>query len=564
MKQVSKKLRIAIAQHNYEMGALARNFARIEESVARAREAGADLVVFSACAMTGYLPMDLLLRPEFMAAQRAFVERVAALSDDALGILVGFVDETDVDGRKVLQNSVALCHDSKVVATRAKEHLCHGGALDETRYFQPGAPPAPLEFKGVRLGVHVWADAHASIHETHTLQALVDAGAQMIIALAASAFCVGKPALRSDLLGRLARQHRRALVWVNQVGAQDELIYDGNSRVVDPRGEVALQLAEFSPDFAIAQVEICDEAAPAHAPSAPQASIPPLELLIREQAQARKAIVLGLRDYAQKSGFRGAILGLSGGIDSALCAALAAEALGPQNVLAVAMPTRFTREISNEDARVLAEKLGIEFRKIPVDATFEAFLRQLAPVFGERPADVTEENLQARVRGVTLMALSNKFGRIVLVPGNKSEIAMGYTTLYGDMVGAISPLGDCFKTQVYAMARGINADAGREIIPKRTIERAPSAELRPDQDDQDSLPPYEVLDAVLAAFIHEGLSAQQIAARGFDAHLVRDILTRLFRAEFKRRQGAPILQISPSAFGPGRRFPLAARISHLF
>jgi len=563
MNLAKKTLRIALAQCNYKLGDLAGNFAKIQQGVARARAEGADLVVFSECALSSYLPGDMLERPEFIARQLAYLEQVAKLSDADLGIVVGYVAHNPAPLGKRLQNAAALCHGGALVGSVAKQLLPTYDIFEEARYFEPEKSAKCLDFKGVKLGLSICEDAWNPPgfqaypgYARDPIEALAKAGAEVFINIAASPFELGKPARRRALLGGHARQHRRPMVFVNQVGGQDEIVYDGRSMILDATGEQRVELADFEEDFAVFEVAI-EAAAKASETEISPAQSP------EEQAEARKAIVLGLRDYMHKSGFRGAILGLSGGIDSALCAALAVEALGAENVLGVALPTRYTSAISNTDAEVLAERLGIEFMSIPIEAAFGAFLAQMAPVFKGLGEDVTEENLQARIRGTTLMALSNKFGKLVLVPGNKSESAMGYSTLYGDMVGAISPIGDCFKTLVYAMARGINADAGREVIPQRTIERAPSAELRPGQSDQDSLPPYDILDALLARYLHDGASAQELVAEGFEAELVRGVLKKLFRAEFKRAQGAPVIKITARAFGRGRRYPLAASYEEL-
>lgn len=564
MNPTKKTLRIALAQHNYKLGDLVGNFGKIKESVAKARAQGAELVVFSECALSSYLPGDMIERPEFLARQLALLERVAALSDADLGIVLGFVAPNPAACGKRLQNAAALCHGGAVVGTVAKQLLPTYDIFDEARYFEPAETAQILDFKGVKLGLSICEDAwnlpgySAQPGYAHDpIEALAEAGAEVLINIAASPFELGKPARRRGLLAEHAQRHALPLVFVNQVGGQDEIVFDGRSAAFDARGNTTSELADFKEDFATIDIPIEPADAPNMSAASPRPDAP------QDQAEARKAIVMGLRDYMHKSGFRGAVLGLSGGIDSALCAALAAEALGPENVLGVAMPTRYTREMSNTDAQALAESLGIQFMSIPIEATFGAFLEQLAPAFEGYQQDVTEENMQARIRGTTLMALSNKFGKLVLVPGNKSEAAMGYSTLYGDMVGAISPIGDCFKTLVYAMSRGINADAGRELIPVRTIERAPSAELRPDQADQDSLPPYDILDAILARYLHAGESAHDLIAAGFDADMVHDVLKKLFRAEYKRFQAAPVIKITPRAFGRGRRYPLAASYEEL-
>ncbi len=569
MSSSDRKLHVALAQINYTVGDLDGNFERIQQGVERARAEGAELVVFSECALLGYPPRDLVERDDLIDRQLEVLEAVAGLSDDQLGIVVGFVDRNDNPLGKPLRNAAALCHRGQVVDRIFKRLLPTYDVFDEDRYFEAGTEAKICEFKGVKLGISVCEDAwnerdfwERPLYDHDPIAELAEAGSELIINISASPFHLDKGEFRRRMLASHASSHDQPVVFVNQIGGHDELVFDGRSLVVEPHGqtggEVSCRLAEFEEDFAVRQVRVGGErvsdesASPQLAPVAEGAA-----------RQARAAVVLGLRDYFHKSGFSGAIVGVSGGIDSALTAALAAEALGADQVMGVAMPTRYTRDISNEDAAQLADNLGIEFVSIPIEPAFRAFLEQMGPVFEGTDPGVTEENIQARVRGTTLMALSNKFGKLVLVPSNKSEIAVGYSTLYGDMVGALSPLGDCFKTLVYEMARTLNEDAGGELIPKRSIERPPSAELKPDQTDQDALPPYETLDAILAAYMHRGLSADQIVAEGFEAELVEDTLQKVFRAEYKRWQAAPILKLTPKAFGVGWRYPLAASYADL-
>ncbi len=562
MSSSSCTLRIALAQLNYTVGDLDGNVALIERHVERARAEGADLVVFSECALLGYPPRDMVERDDLIGRQLDCLERVAALSDDELGIIVGYIERNPADQGKRLRNAAALCHGGAVAGKVFKRLLPTYDVFDEDRYFEPGDEARVFEFKGAKLGISVCEDAwnerdfwERPLYWVDPIAELAEAGADLLVNIAASPFHMDKGAFRRRLLASHATAHGLPVVFVNQIGGHDELIFDGRSLVVSPDGEVACRLAEFDEDFVVRQVA-CDGRALQQAPQLAKVSDD-------AASQARKAVVLGIRDYFHKSGFDGAVIGLSGGIDSALTAALAAEALGADNILGVAMPTRYTRDISNEDARILADNLGIEFTTIPIEQAFGAFLEQLQPAFAGLEEGITEENIQARIRGTTLMALSNKFGKLVLVPSNKSELAVGYSTLYGDMVGALSPLGDCLKTLVYAMARSFNDAAGREIIPRRTIERAPSAELKHDQTDQDALPDYDTLDAILAAYIHEGLAAADIVERGFDAELVDEVLAKVFRAEYKRWQAAPIIKVTEKAFGVGWRYPLAASYRHL-
>jgi NAD+ synthetase len=562
----SRSLRIALAQLNFKVGDLDRNFERMRAHVEKSREQGADLVVFSECALLGYPPRDMVERDDLIAEQLDYLDRLAELSDDDLGIVVGYIDRNDAHRGKPLRNAAALCHQGEVVGKIYKRLLPTYDVFDEDRYFEPGDEARLLDFKGVKLGICVCEDAwnepdfwERPLYACDPVRELADAGAELLINIAASPFHLHKGEFRRRLLASHASSLERTVIFVNQIGGHDELIFDGRSLIVEPGGEVSCRLAEFAEDFAVRDVLLASDSPAAE--SSQSSSLAPAT--DDGAVQARKAIVLGLRDYFHKSGFDGAIIGVSGGIDSALTTALAAEALGPENILGVAMPTRYTRDISNEDAQKLADNLGIDFMTIPIESSFRAFLEQMQPVFEGLGEDVTEENVQARIRGTTLMALSNKFGKLVLVPSNKSELAVGYSTLYGDLVGALSPLGDCLKTLVYDMARSYNDEAGEEIIPTRTIERPPSAELRPDQTDQDALPAYEVLDAILEAYMVDGLSAEAIVEQGFDAQVVDETLKKVFRAEYKRWQAAPILKVTEKAFGVGWRYPLAASYGKL-
>lgn len=568
MDSSNQTLRLALAQLNYRVGDLDKNVGLIEEHAERARDQGADLLVLSECALLGYPPRDMVERDDLIARQLDALEHVAALSDDALGIIVGYIDRNDAPQGKPLRNAAALCHRGEVVGRVFKRLLPTYDVFDEDRYFEAGETAQTFNFKGVELGISICEDAwnerdfwERPLYWVDPIAELADAGAELLVNIAASPFHLNKGPFRRRLIASHASGHELPMIFVNQIGAHDELIFDGRSMVVTADGELDCRLAEFDADFLVREIPVGRPAAagPDAVDPTPIGQQPHLADVSEADAdQARKALVLGIRDYFHKSGFDGAILGLSGGIDSAVTAALAAEALGAENLLGVAMPTRYTRDISNEDAEVLADNLGIDFVTVPIEGAFDAFLDQLAPAFDGTDEGVTEENLQARIRGTTLMALSNKFGKLVLVPSNKSELAVGYSTLYGDMVGALSPIGDCLKTLVYDIARSINAAENREVIPQRTIERAPSAELKPDQTDQDSLPPYDTLDAILAAYMHEGLSADAIVERGFEPELVDEVLGKVFRAEYKRWQAAPILKITEKAFGVGWRYPLAA------
>jgi len=521
-------MRIAIAQLDYTIGAFEANLEAMTVAVERARRETADLVIFTELATIGYPPGDLLERRDFVDRNLAQLDRIAHLSDDDLGILVGFVDRNETGTGKGLHNAVALCHRGKVVERYLKCLLPTYDVFDEARYFESGADARPLIFKGVRIGVSVcedvWADpdldGHSLYHRYPVLE-LIHRGSQILVNLSASPFELGKAGERRELVRRYAEDSGRFFVYANQVGANDDLVFDGHSMIFDGKGKVVARARDFEEDLLIYDVPV------------------------------------GLRDYVRKCGFEKVLLGLSGGIDSALTAAIAARALGPDKVLGVAMPTRYSSEGSLTDAEALAKNLGIDFKTVPIDDIFQAYLDGLAPVFEGLEEDVTEENIQARVRAGVLMALSNKFGPLVLATGNKSEVAVGYCTLYGDMAGGLALISDVPKTLVYDLARHINSDG--EVIPESTLTKAPSAELRPDQEDQDSLPPYEILDRIVEAWVEEHRSVEEIIAEGLDPEAVRQVVRLITGNEYKRRQAAPGIKITAKAFGVGRRYPIAAK-----
>jgi len=554
-------MRIAIAQLDYTIGAFEANLEAMTIAVERARRAAADLVVFTELATTGYPPGDLLERRDFVDHNLTQLERIAHLSDDGLGILVGFVDRNETGTGKGLHNAVALCHRGTVAGRYFKCLLPTYDVFDEARYFESGADARPLNFKGVRIGVSVcedvWADpdldGHSLYHRDPVLE-LIHRGSQILINLSASPFELGKANERRDLVRRHAEDSGRFFVYANQVGANDDLVFDGHSMVFDGKGQVVSRARDFEEDLLI--YDVPDEAlADVKGVEGPVGEI--RDVALSREAEALAALELGLYDYVRKCGFDKVLLGLSGGIDSALTAAIAARALGPDKVLGVAMPTRYSSEGSVTDAEALATNLGIEFRTLPIDDIFQAYLDGLAPVFDGLEEDVTEENIQARVRAGVLMALSNKFGRLLLATGNKSEVAVGYCTLYGDMAGGLAVISDVPKTLVYDLARFLNTDG--EVIPESTLTKAPSAELRPDQKDQDSLPPYEILDRIVEAWVEEHHTVEEIVAEGLDPDTVRQVVRLITGNEYKRRQAAPGIKITAKAFGAGRRYPIAAK-----
>jgi len=547
-------MRIAIAQLDYTVGAFAANLELMADAVAESRRRRADLVVFSELATVGYPPGDLLERRDFVDRNLQQLDRVAALSDDSLGIVVGYVDRNPAGHGKGLFNSAALCVGGRAVARYHKCLLPSYDVFDEARHFEPGGPAKPLFFKGVRLGISVcedvWADPDLdglSIYHRDPVLEQVEAGAQLLINISASPFELGKAALRRDLIRRYAAQSGRFFVYANQVGGNDELVFDGHSIVVDPTGQVVVRGHDFAGDLLVYDIDL----------ETSSGELGDLRQVAEStEEEALKALELGVRDYARKTGFDRVLLGISGGIDSALTAAVAARALGPDKVLGVAMPTRYSSQGSVDDAQALVDSLGIDYRVIPIDEIFQSYLDALAEVFAGAEADVTEENIQARIRGGVLMALSNKFGRLLLTTGNKSEVAVGYATLYGDMAGGLAVISDVSKTLVYNIARYLNRE--REIIPRAIIDKAPSAELRPDQTDQDSLPPYDELDRVVEGYVERNLSVTELVAEGIDRAVVEQVVELIDRSEYKRRQAAPGIKITAKAFGIGRRYPIVA------
>ncbi|XRG94092.1 NAD+ synthase (plasmid) [Haladaptatus sp. SPP-AMP-3] len=546
-------VRVALGQRNYTVGDIAGNERKIVDDIHRAREANADLVVFSELALVGYPPQDLVKRTAFVDTQREALDRIAAETTD-ITALVGFVARNPEAYGKEVRNAVAVCRDGNVVGRTVKRLLPTYDVFDEDRFFQPATrQPVHALPDGTELGVSVCEDAwnepdvwERPEYDEDPIEDLVDAGTDLLVNCSASPFYGGKGAFRERLFGAHAKDHGKWLVFVNQVGANDELVFDGRSFVVAPDGTLACRLAAFEEDFAVYDVPLDVESPPTYDVADEPTTGP---------AEIRSALALGIRDYVHKTGFGKVVVGLSGGIDSSITAALAADALGPENVLGVGMPTRYTSDASEIDARELAENLGIDFLDLPIEDTFQAFERELTPILDETPG-VTEENVQARIRATTLMAIANEQSRLLLATSNRSELAVGYTTLYGDMCGALAPIADCPKTFVYDLAKHLNER--EETIPERVIEKPPSAELRADQTDEDDLPPYEILDSILAGYVDEGQTTDELVESGHDRETVERVLSMLHRAEYKRFQAAPVLKVSPKAFGVGWRYPLAA------
>jgi NAD+ synthase (glutamine-hydrolysing) len=559
--------KIALAQVNTTVGDFAGNSAKIREWTARARAAGAGLVIFPELTLTGYPPRDFLDMPEFVSRAGAALRELAQPAEWSRGIsvVVGFPEAVPDAPPPGVYNSVALVEGGRVAAIGRKSLLPSYDVFDETRYFLPatGSTTAEAGGVGLKLGLSIcedlWNDKRFWVRPRYArdpIAELAGAGASLVVNISASPYNIGKPALRERMIAASARAQRTPIAYVNQVGGNDSLIFDGGSMLVGPDGAVLARAPLMQEALLVTGLDGEGQSLTVEGGVTPS----PRPLEDPDQAQADeiyRALVLGVRDYVGKCGFRSVVIGLSGGIDSAVTAALAAEALGPRSVLGVAMPSRYSSSHSREDARALAENLGIAFQEISIEAMHAATLATLAPALGQPVGDLTEQNVQARIRGQILMALSNQLGGLVLSTGNKSEVAVGYCTLYGDMAGGLDVIGDVPKTWVYRVSRAANRRAGRELIPERTFTKPPSAELKPDQVDQDTLPPYDELDDILAAYIEERLPVDEVVARGHARATVERVLKMVVASEYKRRQAAPVLKVSGKAFGEGRRFPIA-------
>ncbi|GAW93898.1 hypothetical protein KKC1_30210 [Calderihabitans maritimus] len=533
-------------QFNPTVGDVIGNAGRILEAVDKAVEIGADLVIFPELSLVGYPPRDLLWRPELLRAVEKVLKEEIAPASRKIGILLGAPVQ---DGDR-LYNASLLFHGGELYGRQDKTLLPSYDVFDETRYFKSAEARQPVVFRGVALGLTVcediWNDKdywNRRFYEVDPIEELVARGAEVLFNISASPYHYGKRRLRADMLAHTARKYGCPVVYVNQVGGNDELIFDGSSLVFNSQGELVWEGRAFAEDFGVVDI------------ASPPAGKEPTQVK-DDISYVHAALVLGIRDYFRKTGFRRAVVGLSGGIDSSVVAVLAADALGPENVLGVGMPSRYSSPSSLRDAEALAHNLGIGWRAISIDKIFTAYLETLNPS-REPLMDVAEENIQARIRGNILMFISNREGFLPLSTGNKSELAVGYCTLYGDMSGGLAVLADVPKMMVYELARYINRD--REIIPASVLVKPPSAELRPDQRDEDTLAPYRLLDPILRAYIEDNLSAEEITAQGFERGFVHDIIRQVDRAEFKRRQAAPGLRVTTKAFGMGRRLPIAWR-----
>jgi NAD+ synthase (glutamine-hydrolysing) len=566
-------MKFALAQINPTVGDIAGNTQIILEALAEAREKGAEVVVFPELAVIGYPPKDLLLKPVVIRQCEQAIEKIAKSCDDKIAAVVGVPLFSAQSQGKTLINAVAFCHKGVVQQKVAKSLLPTYDVFDEHRYFEPGKEPEIITHRGVKLGISICEDLwnnneifERQLYFQDPIQRLAKAGADVIVNCSASPYVLGKHDFRRRLFTSVSSLHRIPLLYCNQVGGNDELVFDGNSAAADGKGRLIAQAKDFEPDLLMVDLPALGLGKNLDAP---------VQRIQKHKVGLESVyhtLVLGIRDYCRKCGFKTTVLGLSGGIDSALCAALAVGAVGKENVRGVAMPSRFSSDHSVGDAKALAQRLGIKFHTIPIAGPHEALEEVLTPNFEGRAADTTEENLQARIRGVMLMAFSNKFGSLLVTTGNKSELAVGYCTLYGDMCGGLAIISDVPKTMVWALSKWINEDPasplrqvyGGPVIPENSIEKVPSAELRPNQTDQDSLPEYPVLDQIIERYVEKEQTAGQIivAMPQTDPAVILKMVRLIDINEYKRKQAAPGIKISGRAFGFGRRLPIAQRYDH--
>jgi NAD+ synthase/NAD+ synthase (glutamine-hydrolysing) len=543
-------VKIALGQINPTVGDFGGNSAKIIEYAARARAEGAGLILFPELSVCGYPPRDLVERASFVTHNREAAQRIAA-ETPGIAVICGLVTPAQADTGKSVMNSAALLMDGETKFIQSKMLLPTYDVFDELRNFAPARQQHLFSFCGKQMALTIcedaWNDKHfwpRQLYSVDPVEALVKAGGDFVLNISASPFWAGKRELREQMLATIARTDRVPVAFVNQIGGNDSLVFDGSSLVFDRQGNVIARGKSFEEDLIFFDSESLTGDMHEQIPG--------------EEASIYCALVLGTRDYVRKCGFQKAIVGLSGGIDSALTATIAVDALGADNVIGVGMPSEYSSQGSVSDARELAANLGIRFETLPISDIFHVFKSTLSSVFQHYPEDVTEENIQSRIRGSMLMALSNKFGALVLSTGNKSELGVGYCTLYGDMAGGLAVINDVPKTLVYRLSAYVNSR--KQVIPQATLEKPPSAELRADQKDTDSLPPYEVLDAILEAYVEQSRSAEDIAREhGFELALVKNVIRMVERNEYKRQQAAPGIKISPKAFGYGRRFPIAAK-----
>ncbi|MFK5921231.1 MAG: NAD+ synthase [Verrucomicrobiota bacterium] len=540
-------MKVGIGQINATIGDFAGNVERLLKAYRQCVEAGADLVVTPELAIPGYPPRDMVYRSGFVEGNLQALRDLAAQTGE-VPLITGFVDFSEQEAGAPFVNAAAVLQHGKVGQVVLKCLLPTYDVFDEARYFQPGNQCEPVEIAGVKMGIticeDIWSEDYlpSKLYVKNPPKALVEKGAQMILNLSASPYHQGKAEVREQMMDDLCRDLDVPLVYANAIGGNDQLVFDGHSAVIGKDGKVLKRLAGFEEAVEVVDLNGDEES---------------VEDWPEPMAEVAQALTLGVRDYMRKCGFKKAVIGLSGGIDSALVAAIAARAMGAENVLGVTMPSQFSSDGSVDDSVALADFLGIECQQIPIERVFEALKSEMAPVFGDREEDVTEENMQARIRGLMLMSISNKMGNLLLTTGNKSELAVGYCTIYGDMCGGLAVISDLPKTTVFELSRWLNRD--EEVIPWNTINKPPSAELRPDQKDQDSLPDYDVLDGILERYVERQLSVAEIIADGFDGEVVKWVARAVDINEWKRFQAAPGIRVSSKAFGMGRRYPIAQR-----
>jgi NAD+ synthetase len=540
-------MKVALAQINTTVGDVEGNVRKVVAAIHEAAARGAQMVVLPELTLSGYPPQDLVERPAFVEANRQGLRRVAAAAHGIYAV-VGHVGRAPTQTGKLAANCASVVRDGKVLCRRDKTLLPAYDVFDESRLFQPAADNEPVVLGDLKAGVTIcedtWNDRYfweRRMYETDPIEKLAAAGIDLLLNISASPFSVGKQQFRRAMLSASARRHAVPLAYVNLVGGNDQLIFDGRSIMFDAQGRIVAEGAAFREELLVVDTG--------------QAGAPEPPPTLTEVEEIWQALNLGLADYVRKCGFKKVVLGLSGGVDSAVTACIAASALGPENVTALFMPTLFTSELSYADARAVARNLGIEYHAVPVEELRLSFERALEPVFRGTERGIAEENIQARIRGTLIMAYSNKYGHLPLATGNKSELGAGYCTLYGDMVGGLAVIGDVPKVMIYQLAHYINRD--RTLIPRTIIERPPTAELKPNQTDQDVLPPYELLDAILNLYIEQNKEYDEIVAAGYDPDIVRRVLLMVDRAEYKRRQAPITLRVTSKAFGPGRRLPVA-------
>ena len=539
-------MKIGFAQLNPTVGDLSGNFELIVAAYERLVAAGAELVLTPELAISGYPPKDLVFKSRFVPENLKVLDQLHARVGE-VPLLVGFVDRNEGRG-KPFHNAAAVLERGKPIRKAHKSLLPTYDVFDEDRYFERASRVEPFDLCGKKIGIticeDIWTEHYLPrpLYDVEPVKALIEQGAEIIVNLSASPFSLHKPAIRHEMVGALARAYHRPIFYCNSVGGNDQLIFDGNSIAVNSSGKLLAQLAAFREEEVVVDTD-AKSVIEFHEGKTPEVVF--------------SALSLGVRDYFRKCGFRSAVLGLSGGVDSAVAAVIAADALGPENVIGVSMPSPYSSRGSIDDALALSSNLGIKCLQIPITKAFEAFKAEFAEIFKGLPENEAEENMQPRLRAMTLMALSNKFGHLLLTTGNKSELSVGYCTIYGDMAGGLGVISDVPKTMVYEVARWINRE--REIIPRATIEKPPSAELKPNQTDQDTLPPYDILDEILRLYVEENLSARDIIAHGFDEKTVRWVQRRVDLNEYKREQAAPGLKVTSRAFGLGRRMPIAQK-----